>query len=148
MATITVHRQTERIEVKDEDGGVAFALELRTDDGSLERMLAETQAALDDYQRSVPDGSAAEGDDAAQAAARMQRRCITSIAGEDGYHETLAYIGGGAECDPAENLNNVGEVWGALMVWLYDRVARSGIADAAEYLGSQARRRRQQKGRR
>ena len=51
MATITVHRQTERIEVKDEDGGVAFALELRTDDGSLERMLAETQAAYRERRR-------------------------------------------------------------------------------------------------
>jgi hypothetical protein len=140
MAAITVHRQTERVDVRDDDGEVALTLELRTDDRSLERMLAETKEALDAYEKEVPGDLDDAGEAGVQAAARLQRRCITSIAGERGYQDILEYIGDGEPCDPADNLNNVGEVWSALLMWLYDRMARSGLTEGADYFNAQLRR--------
>lgn len=138
---IRINRAVETIEVRDEDGEVACSWKVRTDDASLERTLRMVGNAMDRFAGINADISQAETDEerqqATEAMVRLLKRTVTAIIGEDGWHDVLAYIGDGEECDPAANVANLGEVFAALVTWLWDHCSSKQLREAGVYFSAE-----------
>ncbi|WP_294162250.1 hypothetical protein [uncultured Senegalimassilia sp.] len=134
---IRINRAVETIEVRDEDGEVACSWKVRTDDESLERTLRMVGNAMDRFAALNDEMAQAETDEERQKAAetmvRLFKRTITAIIGEQGWHDVLAYIGDGEECDPAANISNLGEVFAALTTWLWNHCSSKQLREAGVY---------------
>lgn len=138
---IRINRAVETIEVRDEDGEVACSWKVRTDDESLERTLRMVGNAMDRFGALSGEMAQAETDEerkrAAESMARLFKRTITAIIGEEGWHDVLAYVGGGEECDPAENTANLGEVFAALVTWLWKHCSSKQLREAGAYFSAE-----------
>nr|DAQ98695.1 MAG TPA: hypothetical protein [Caudoviricetes sp.] len=134
---IRINRAVETIEVRDENGDVACSWKVRTDDESLERTLRMVSGAMDRFAALNAEMAQAETDEerqkAAETMARLFKRTITAIIGEQGWHDVLAYIGDGEECDPAANIANLGEVFAALTTWLWNHCSSKQLREAGVY---------------
>jgi hypothetical protein len=134
---IRINRAVETIEVRDENGDVACSWKVRTDDENLERMLRMVGNAMDRFAALNDEMTQAETDEerqkAAETMARLFKRTITAIIGEQGWHDVLAYIGDGEECDPAANIANLGEVFAALTTWLWNHCSSKQLREAGVY---------------
>ena len=134
---IRINRAVETIEVRDEDGDVACSWKVRTDDESLERTLRMVSGAMDRFAALNVEMAQAETDEerkqAVDAMVRLFKRTITAIIGEQGWHDVLAYIGDGEECDPAANISNLGEVFAALTTWLWNHCSSKQLREAGVY---------------
>lgn len=134
---IRINRAVETIEVRDEDGKVACSWKVRTDDESLERTLRMVSGAMDRFAALNAEMAQAETDEerkqAVDAMVRLFKRTITAIIGEQGWHDVLAYIGDGEECDPAVNISNLGEVFAALTTWLWNHCSSKQLREAGVY---------------
>lgn len=134
---IRINRAVETIEVRDEDGEVACSWKVRTDDESLERTLRMVGGAMDRFAALNAEMAQAETDEerkqAVDAMVRLFKRTITAIIGEQGWHDVLAYIGDGEECDPAANIANLGEVFAALTTWLWNHCSSKQLREAGVY---------------
>ena len=138
---IRINRAVETIEVRDEDGEVACSWKVRTDDETMERTLRMVGNAMDRFKAVNDEIAAAETEEERQRATevmvRLFKRTITAIIGEQGWHDVLAYIGDGEECDPAANIANLGEVFAALVTWLYDRCSSKQLREAGVYFNAE-----------
>ena len=134
---IRINRAVETIEVRDENGDVACSWKVRTDDENLERTLRMVGNAMDRFAALHDEMTQAETDEerqkAAETMARLFKRTITAIIGEQGWHDVLAYIGDGEECDPAANIANLGEVFAALTTWLWNHCSSKQLREAGVY---------------
>lgn len=134
---IRINRAVETIEVRDENGDVACSWKVRTDDENLERTLRMVGNAMDRFAALNDEMTQAETDEerqkAAETMARLFKRTITAIIGEQGWHDVLAYIGDGEECDPAANIANLGEVFAALTTWLWNHCSSKQLREAGVY---------------
>lgn len=138
---IRINRAAETIEVRDEDGEVACSWTVKTDDASLERTLRMVGNAMDRFGALSAEAAQAETDEERQKATdtmvRLFKRTITAIIGEQGWHDVLAYIGDGEECDPAENITNLGEVFAALVTWLWNHCSSKQLREAGVYFAAE-----------
>lgn len=134
---IRINRAVETIEVRDENGDVACSWKVRTDDENLERTLRMVGNAMDRFAALNDEMTQAETDEerqkAAETMARLFKRTITAIIGEQGWHDVLAYISDGEECDPAANIANLGEVFAALITWLWNHCSSKQLREAGVY---------------
>lgn len=134
---IRINRAVETIEVRDENGDVACSWKVRTDDENLERTLRMVGNAMDRFAALNDEMTQAETDEerqkAAETMARLFKRTITAIIGEQGWHDVLAYIGDGEECDPAANIANLGEVFATLITWLWNHCSSKQLREAGVY---------------
>lgn len=134
--TLRINRQTEIIKVED-DGEALYEWEVPTDDASVERMLGLVGSAIQSAATltSAQDGAKTEEerDKATADLVKLQKRVISAIIGPDGYTDVLTYIGDGKPCDPKKNIVNIGDVFGALCVWLYERCTAKQLREAGVY---------------
>jgi hypothetical protein len=134
MPTIKVNRQVEKITVPGDDGEAAIVWKIRTDDKSMDSMLKMVGNAIDRAQALTEKSDEAQTEEELaetnRAIVHLQKRVISAIVGADGYDELLLYIGGGKPADPAENIVNIGDVFGALCVWLYERCTAKQLREA------------------
>lgn len=137
MATILkINRQQETIKV--EDGGeTLYEWTVQTDDDNLNRTLNMVGNAMIRAQEMTEMQSAAKTPEEIEKAngdlVKLQKRVISAIIGADGYQDVLCYIGDGEPCDPAKNIVNIGDVFGALCVWLYEHCTSKQLRDAGIY---------------
>ena len=123
--TLKINRQTETIKVDNPDGTTACEWKIATDDASMEKRLRMVGDAMDRFaaiqakiDKAGEDAEAAK--EAKAAMARLMKRTVSAIIGADGWNDVLAYIGDGEPCDPEKNIANIGEVFAALVTWLYE----------------------------
>lgn len=139
--TLKINRQVETIDVRADDGSALYEWNVRTDDASMQRMISMVGNALDRAHSLTDKAEKADTDEARSEAnadiARLQKRVISAIIGSDGYNDVLEYIGGGEPCDPMENIVNIGDVFGALCVWLYERCTAKQLREAGVYFERQ-----------
>lgn len=140
-STIKINRSTEHIVVRDEDGEVAYRWEVRTDDASMERMTHLVGDAMSRFHVLSDELGAAESDEerkqASEAMARLFKRTTCTIIGEQGWEDVLAYIGDGDPIDPTEHVNDLGEVFAALVSWLWEHCSNKQLREAGVYFHSQ-----------
>ena len=135
--TLKINRQHETIKVDDEDGSALYEWKVPTDDDSLNRTLNMVGNAmirakdLSDEQAKAT--TPEEAKEATDSLVKLQKRVISAIIGADGYQDVLCYIGDGEPCDPAKNIVNIGDVFGALCVWLYEHCTSKQLRDAGIY---------------
>lgn len=136
--TINVNRQIETIRIE-ENGNTLYSWEVATDDESVIAMLAEITGALDRAQALVHMAGGADEAEA-QAAKKslvlLQKRAISAVIGEQGYHDVLCHIGNGTPCDPAENIRNIGDVFAELCMWVYERCTPRILGEASAIASS------------
>ena len=140
-STIKINRSIEHIVVRDEDGEAACDWAVRTDDASMERMTRLVGDAMSRF-HALSDGlGAAESDEerkrASEAMARLFKRTICAVIGEQGWEDVLAYIGDGEPVDPAEHVNDLGEVFAALVNWLWEHCSNKQLREAGAYFQGQ-----------
>lgn len=142
-STIKINRSVETIEVRDEDGEVACRWKVRTDDASMERMTHMVGDAMERFHVLSDELGAAETDEerkqAADAMVRLFKRTTCAIIGEQGWEDVLAYIGDGEPADPAQHINDLGEVFAALTNWLWDHCSNKQLREAGVYFQGQKR---------
>ena len=142
-STIKINRLVEHIEVRDEDGELAYRWEVRTDDASMERMTHMVGDAMSRFHALSDELRAAEADEdrerAASAMVHLFRRTACAIIGEQGWEDVLEYIGDGEPVDPAQHINDLGEVFAALCNWLWDHCSNKQLREAGVYFGGQKR---------
>lgn len=139
--TIKINRSLEHIVVRDEDGAVACDWEVRTDDASMQRMTSLVGDAMDRFHALSDELGAAESDEdrkrATGAMARLFKRTTCAIIGEQGWEDVLTYIGDGEPVDPAEHVNDLGEVFAALVSWLWEHCSNKQLREAGVYFKGQ-----------
>lgn len=133
---LDINRKHEKIRVE-EGGRTVLEWRIATDDKSIEDMIAKIGNAVDRAHILVEKEAEAETDEERREAndmiVRLQKRVITAIIGADGYRDVLTYIGDGEPCDPSENIRNIGEVFAALCVWLYERCTSKQLREMGVY---------------
>lgn len=137
MATVLrINRQTEIINVQDGEETL-YSWEIPTDDESIDRMLGMVGSAIESAESLTDKQNSAKTDDEREKAekdlVKLQKRVISAIIGSDGYNDVLTYIGDGKPCDPAKNIVNIGDVFGALCVWLYEHCTAKQLREAGVY---------------
>lgn len=138
MSTILkINKEVEKIIIPTEDGSDDIILEVFTDDKSIAQTLHQVGNAMDRFSalQSKLDKAADKGevDEAQQAMARLFKRSITAIVGKDGWEKILCFIGDGQPADPTNNIITLGEVFAALVTWLYERCTSKQLRDAGIY---------------
>ncbi len=146
---LKVTKQIETIEVKDDNGDVVLSWNVPTDDASIQQLtnkLANALSRAADLSKAIDD---AESPEKAEASRRnlvsLQKRVITAVLGDGAYEQILTYMGDGAPIDPMMNISNLGEIFAALCVWVYDHCTNEELRNAAQHLipeGKQKRRRK------
>lgn len=140
-STIKINRSVEHIVVRDEDGEVAYRWKVRTDDASLERITHLVGDAMSRFHALSDELGAAESDEerkrASEAMARLFKRTTCAIIGEQGWEDVLAYIGDGEPVDPTEHVNDLGEVFAALVNWLWEHCSNKQLREAGVYFQGQ-----------
>lgn len=139
MSTIfRINREIEKIIVPTEDDQEDIVFQIFTDDKSIELMLHQVGNAMDRFAalQSKLDKAASKEDvtKAQDAMVRLFKRTITAIIGEEGWNQILTYIGDGTPIDPAQNILTLGEVFAALVTWLYDHCTSQQLRNAGVYL--------------
>ena len=130
---IEVTKKREVIEV----AGTDLKWTVGTDDASIERMLNAIRnsilraKSLSDAQREAVDE--ADADALTDEVVALQKGVISTVIGEQGYEDILAYMGDGEPVDPREHTVTIGDVMAALSVWVHRHCASSGIQDADAY---------------
>ena len=138
MSTILkINKEVEKIIIPSEDGSDDVILEVFTDDKSITQTLHQVGNAMDRFAalQSKLDKAANEGEvtEAQQTMARLFKRSITAIVGKDGWDKILCFIGDGKPADPANNIITLGEVFAALVTWLYEHCTSKQLRDAGIY---------------
>lgn len=145
MATILkINRQIETIKVED-NGETLYEWEVATDDKSIEQMLSKIGSSLDRAHTLVDKEAKAKNDEErAEANAmivRLQKRVITSVIGSQGYLDVLEYIGGEyGPADPSENIRNIGDIFAALCVFVYERCTSKQLREVGVYFEREEKR--------
>lgn len=135
--TLNVNRRVEKINIKDSDGEIVYEWSVRTDDKSLEAMLKgignamERTAAVQSKLESAE--TPEEMQEQRQILIKLMRRSISSIIGERGWKDILEWIGDGEEIDPTDYVMDIGEVFAALITWLYDKCTTKQLRAAGAY---------------
>lgn len=142
MATVLkINRQVEKIVVPGGDGPDTV-LEVSTDDKSVEATLHLVGNAMDRFAAAQSRLDAADGEEEAaqarDAMARLFKRTISAIVGKEGWEAILLHIGGGERADPRENVITLGEVFAALVTFIYERCTSKQLRDAGVYLSAEA----------
>jgi len=142
--TLQVNRKSERINIRDDDGRVAYEWEVATDDESLQTMLVRVGNAFERAKELADASDAAttpeELEQTTKEIVKLQKRVISAIIGPQGYQDILEYIGDGEAVDPARYIRNVGDVFGSLCVWLYQRCTSKQLREAGVYFEGEQRR--------
>lgn len=143
--TLKINRQVETIKVDNPDGSTAYEWRIATDDKNLVKMLHMVGNAMDRFatlQRKIDDEklSAEERAEAENAMVKLMKRIVSAIIGEQGWADVLEYIGDGVPCDPAKNIINIGEVFAALVTWLYEHCTSKQLREAGVYFQAEQRR--------
>ena len=140
-STIKINRSVEHIVVRDEDGEVAYRWKVRTDDASLERTTRLVGDAMSRCHALSDELVAAETDEERKRTAvtlvHLFKRTTCAIIGEQGWEDVLAYIGDGEPVDPAEHINDLGEVFAALVSWLWEHCSNKQLREAGVYFQGQ-----------
>lgn len=140
-STIKINRSVEHIVVRDEDGEVACRWKVRTDDASLERTTRLVGDAMSRCHALSDELVSAETDEerkrAAETLVHLFKRTTCAIIGEQGWEDVLAYIGDGEPVDPAEHINDLGEVFAALVSWLWEHCSNKQLREAGVYFQGQ-----------
>ncbi len=138
---IEINKSKEIIEVHDENGEAVLSWTIRTDDKSIEKILHQVGNAMDRFAAVSKDIEQAqteeENQQAAEVMVRLLKRTICAIIGEQGWHDVLAYIGDGKECNPIENISNLGEVFASLVTWLWNHCTNKQLRKAGVFFESQ-----------
>ena len=135
MATIlNINREVEKIIIPGEEGQENTILEVFTDDKSIEQPLHQVGNAMDRFAVLQSKLDKAQNEEAIKeqqdAMVRLFKRTISAIVGTDGWNKILEYIGDGKPADPANNILNLGEIFAALVTWLYERCTSKQLRNA------------------
>lgn len=135
MATIlNINREVEKIIIHGEEGQEDTILEVFTDDKSIEQTLHQVGSAMDRFAVLQSKLDKAQNEEAIKeqqdAMVRLFKRTISAIVGTDGWNKILEYIGDGKPADPANNILNLGEIFAALVTWLYERCTSKQLRNA------------------
>lgn len=135
MATIlNINREVEKIIIPGEEGQEDTILEVFTDDKSTEQTLHQVGNAMDRFAVLQSKLDKAQNEEAIKeqqdAMVRLFKRTISAIVGTDGWNKILEYIGDGKPADPANNILNLGEIFAALVTWLYERCTSKQLRNA------------------
>lgn len=135
MATIlNINREVEKIIIPGEEGQEDTILEVFTDDKSIEQTLHQVGNAMDRFAVLQSKLDKAQDEEAIkeqqEAMVRLFKRTISAIVGTDGWNKVLEYIGDGKPADPANNILNLGEIFAALVTWLYERCTSKQLRNA------------------
>lgn len=143
MLELKINRKIEKIAVRDDDGTVIYEWSVPTDDASLQRMLNLVANAFErakDLDEQISAATTPEDErKAVESTAKLQRRAISAIVGEQGYADILEYIGDGEPVDPCEHIVSVGDVFGALCMWLYERCSSRQLREAGAFFEKEAK---------
>ncbi len=135
--TLQVTKRKEVISIDGPDGEPLYEWEVATDDASLQRMLNRVQNAFERARDLGEQAATAQTPEEVRAAneatVKLQKRAVSAIIGEQGYRDLLEYIGDGEPVDPYEHIIAIGDVFGALCVWLYERCTAKQLRDAGVY---------------
>ena len=142
--TLQVARKQEAICIAGPDGEPLYEWLVSTDDASLQRMLNKVGNSFDRARdlAAKAEGAATpeEAREANEETVKLQKRVISAIVGEQGYQDILEYIGDGEPVDPYDYIIVIGDVFGALCVWLYERCTSKQLRDAGVYIQGEAAR--------
>lgn len=135
MPTIlNINREVEKIVIPGDANQEDTVLEVFTDDKSIEQTLHQVGNAIDRFAALQSKLDKAEDEEAVkeqqEAIARLFKRTISAIVGKDGWQKILEYIGDGEPVDPTNNIMTIGEVFAALVTWLYERCTSKQLRDA------------------
>lgn len=138
MSTILkINKEVEKIIIPTEGDQEDITLQVFTDDKSIDLMLHQVGNAMDRFAALNSKIEKAESEEDAtksrEAMARLFKRTITAIIGEDGWNKILTYIGDGTPADPANNILTLGEVFAALVTWLYEHCTSKQLRNAGIY---------------
>lgn len=142
--TLQINKRQEIIGIEDENGEPLYEWVVDTDDDSIQRMLNRVQNAflrapdLEEKARNAK--TEEEAREANEATVKLQRRGISAIIGEQGYNDILEYIGDGEPVDPYDHIITIGDVFGTLCVWLYERCTSKQLREAGLYMQAEQRR--------
>lgn len=141
MGVIGARRLVERVYLADpEEHPEAPSWDVDLSDAGIDRIAAIVSDACD-RARGLASGKA-DGPEAAAEAARFERRVVCAFIGKDGYHEALAWLGGGTEPAPEECVGAMGDVAAALLEMFADRAGNSRLAHVGAKMASMAERAR------
>ena len=141
---LQVNKKQEIIGIEDANGEPLYEWAVNTDDDSLQKMLNRVQNAflrapdLEEKARNAK--TPEEAREANEATVKLQKRGISAIIGERGYNDILEYIGDGEPVDPYDHIITIGDVFGTLCVWLYERCTAKQLREAGLYVQAEQRR--------
>lgn len=141
---LQINKRQETIGIEGPNGEPLYEWVVDTDDESLQKMLNRVQNAflrapdLEEKARNAE--TPEEVREANEATVKLQRRGISAIIGEDGYNDILEYIGDGEPVDPYDHIITIGDVFGTLCVWLYERCTSKQLREAGMFLQAEQRR--------
>lgn len=142
--TLQVNKKQETIGIEDADGEVLYEWTVNTDDDSLQKMLNRVQNAFlrapDLEEKAANAKTPEEAREANEATVKLQRRAISAIIGEQGYNDILEYIGDGEPVDPYDHIITIGDVFGSLCMWLYERCTSKQLREAGLFMQAEQRR--------
>lgn len=138
MSTVLkINKQIEKIIIPSDDGE-DVVLEVSTDDNNIGRTLHLVGNAMDKFATLQKKMDSAEDeaqlDESKEAITHLFKRCISAIVGDDGWKKILEFIGDGKAVDPKENILTLGEVFAALVTWLYQHCTSQQLRSAGVYL--------------
>lgn len=148
---LKITKQIETIEVKDDNDDVVLSWDVPTDDASIQQLtnkLANALSRAADLSKAIDDADSPEAAETSrQNLASLQKRVITAVLGDDAYDQILTYMGNGTPVDPMKNISNLGEIFAALCVWVYDHCTNEELRNAAQHLvpSNKQKRRRKRK---
>ncbi len=138
------NRSVEYINIPDDDGETLYEWGVKTDDESLQTMLVRVGNAFERAKQLSDAADAATTPEELEAAnaeiVKLQKRVISAIIGPDGYEDILEYIGDGEKVDPSKHIRTIGDVFGSLCVWLYERCTSKQLREAGIYFEGEQRR--------
>ena len=143
MATIlSINKENEKIVIPVEDGD-DVVLSVITSDKNIETVLHKVGNAISKFQTLSKNIELATGDEdveqAKDALVNLMKRTISAIVGKKGWEDILSFIGDGTPVDPKENIMTLGEVFAALVTWLYDHCSNKQLRAAGVYLQNQTK---------
>lgn len=143
MSTILkINKEVEKIIIPTDGESDDIVFEVRTDDNNITQTLHRIGNAMDRFSalQTRLDGAESENEieEIQQAMARLFKRSISAIVGKDGWKQILCFIGDGKPVDPAKNIITLGEVFAALVTWLYEHCTSKQLRDAGIYFQREA----------
>ncbi len=138
MATIlNINKEYEEIIIPGGEGE-DVVLSVCTSDANIEATLHKVGNAIDRFQVLSSNVNLASSEDdleqAKDALSNLIARTTSAIVGEQGWLDILTFIGDGTPVDPKENISTLGEVFAALVTWLYDHCSNKQLRAAGVYL--------------